>query len=328
MTAPTWRLGQGIEFELPSNPRLMAILNVTPDSFSDGGQFVDPSRALAHALMAVEQGATIIDVGGESTRPGAVSVDAEEQQRRVCPVIRALRGKCDVPISIDTTIAAVAEAALDAGASIVNDTSAGLDDPRMLPLVAARGCGVVLMHRRRTPAQEVRSDRISAGSNDAASHDDVVERVCRALRERMKAAIDAGIAPAQIVLDPGLGFGKTVDENFALLRRLREFEVLGRPLLIGASRKSFIGHAARIERPEDRLAGSLAAAVLAAERGAAILRVHDVGPHREAMAVAAWSGNCDHDHAPGAPIVATKVRATISTPFRDSGELPWPAHPR
>lgn len=328
--APKWSVAPGVVLDLRPMPRLMAIVNVTPDSFSDGGRFLDPARAVEHALRAIAEGASFIDIGGESTRPGAAAVDAAEQRRRVCPIIRALRRESTVPISIDTTLASVAEAALDEGASIVNDTSAGADDPHMLPLIAARGCGVVLMHRRRAPAQEIRSDRISdeargaltgaplgaSAPNVPAPFEDVVERVNRELGARVRAALDAGVAAQQIVIDPGLGFGKSVDENFELLHRLRECEVLGRPLLIGASRKSFIGYASGVERAEDRLAGSLAAAVLAAQGGAAILRVHDVAPHREAIAVISCRG-------------AVTERATILAHFRDSsGENPWQASPR
>lgn len=299
-TTPRWRLAPDCALELTPLPLLMAIINTTPDSFSDGGQFMDPADAVEHGLRAVQEGASILDVGGESTRPGAAAVDAHEQQRRVTPVIAALRRACEVPISVDTTLASVAEAALDAGATIVNDTSAGLDDPRMLPLIAERGCGVVLMHRRKAPAQEIRSDRIRVSAS-APGAGDVVERVARELAARVDAACDAGVMPEQIVVDPGLGFGKSIEENFALLARVLELEARGRPVLIGASRKSFIGHASGVERAENRLAGSLAAGILAAERGAAVLRIHDVGAHREALA----------------------VRATISTHFRESGDSPW-----
>lgn len=322
---------------LPLVPLLMAIVNVTPDSFSTGGRFQEPRAAVEHALAAVAAGAAIIDVGGESTRPGAARVDAEEQVRRVVPVIAALRRESDVPISIDTTRAAVAEAALDAGACIVNDTSAGLDDPRLLRVVAERGCGVVLMHRRHAPPAERWSHEISAGQNDA-----VVVRVRDELAARLRAALDAGVELEQIVLDPGLGFGKSVEENFALLAfdGLAHLAALGRPLLVGASRKSFLGRAAGIEHPDDRLAGSLAAAVMAVVGGASILRVHDVAPHREAMAVVAWTRGCTPSSRPSSPsgpscpscpswrLDRTAARATITTRVPDQGETSWPALPR
>jgi len=282
----------------------MAIINVTPDSFSDGGAFLDPGAAVTHALRAIDEGASMLDIGGESTRPGAAAVSAEEQCRRVVPVIRALREQRaadDALISVDTTNARVASAALDAGADLVNDTSAGADDPAMLPLVASRGCGLVLMHRRRLPAQEVWSDQVAqehrtAGKrtefgrgvvDDAATIEPIgiVERVRRDLESRVRAGIAAGVERDRIALDPGLGFGKSVEENFELLVRSDALSALGHAVVIGASRKSFIGAATGVREPAARLAGSLAAALAAASSGAGVLRVHDVGPHREALAV-------------------------------------------
>jgi len=304
----------------------MAILNVTPDSFSDGGLFVDEATAVEHAIAAIGEGADIIDVGGESTRPGAHAVDADEQIRRTVPVIEAIRRRTgETPISIDTTLGAVAEAALDAGASIVNDTSGGLDDPSLLRVVAQRGCGVVLMHRRQPAASEIASHRISnAGTGDV---DGIVHRVKVALDARRRAACEAGVHEEQIVIDPGLGFGKSVEENFSLLARLNELSDLGRPILVGASRKSFIGVASDVERPEARLAGSLAAAVLAAERGAAILRVHSVAPHRESLGVLRWTLDCSE--VAGTPCTTdapSGERATISPPFPTKESRSWPVH--
>jgi len=320
------------------SPLLMAIVNVTPDSFSTGGRFEEPRRAVEHALAAIAAGAAIIDIGGESTRPGAARVDAAEQIRRVVPVVAALRRETAVPISVDTTLAEVAEAALDAGACIVNDTSAGLDDPRLLHVVAKRGCGVVLMHRRQAPPGERWSHEISA--ERSAAHEgaipardargsalSIVARVRDELGARLRAALDAGVDREQIVLDPGLGFGKSVEENFALLAvdGLAQLASLGRPVLIGASRKSFVGRAGGVDRPDDRLAGSLAAAVMAVVVGATILRVHDVAPHREAMAVVAWTRGC---MTTSWRLDRTAARATISTPVPVQGETPWPAAPR
>ncbi|MBX3354282.1 MAG: dihydropteroate synthase [Phycisphaeraceae bacterium] len=291
-----WSLGAERFLDLrPGAPCLMAIINVTPDSFSDGGLALDPARAIHLAEEAIHEGAAIIDIGGESTRPGAQAVADDEQICRVEPVIRGLRSRSDVIISVDTTQAAVAAAALDAGADIINDTSGGLDDPMLLPLVAARRCGVVLMHRRSAPAQEAWSHELLSDASRGARS--IVERVRQALDGRLRAAREKGIHPEQIVLDPGLGFGKSVDENLELLHRLPEFASLGRPLLIGASRKSFIGAVTGVEKPSERRAGSIAAAVLAALGGAAILRVHEVAPHREAMSLLPGHEKCSRQVA-------------------------------
>lgn len=273
-------------------PVLMAIVNVTPDSFSDGGRFLDPGAAIKAALQAIDEGARIVDIGGESTRPGALPVDAAEQVRRVVPVIRAVRAADHgVIISVDTTRAAVAEAALEAGADLVNDTSAGLDDPALLPLVAARGCGLVLMHRRLPPAQEAWSHELRS---ERAS---IMVRVQRELEARLRAALEAGVHADAIAVDPGLGFGKSVEENFELLARLGGLASLGCPVLVGASRKSFIGAATGVAEPAARISGSIAAALIAAKAGASVLRIHDVAPHREAMAVLRWTSRNDSGDA-------------------------------
>ena len=262
-----WQLPRS---RLPGKRTLvMGIVNATPDSFSDGGAY-DP---VARALQLAEEGADILDIGGESTRPGASPVDPEEERRRTEPVIRELARRARVPISIDTRQAAVAAAALDAGAEIVNDVSGLAHDPAMGR--AAAGAALCLMHMRGTPAD----------MQSRAIYGDVLGEVQQELIEALQRARAAGIGEEKIVLDPGLGFAKTGDHNLTLLRRLRELTQLGRPVLAGASRKSFLG-AATGKRAPDRLLGSVAAAVIAATNGAAIVRVHDVAPTREALAVA------------------------------------------
>jgi dihydropteroate synthase len=258
------------------------VINATPDSFSDGGQFADAEEAAQHALALVEQGAAIIDVGGESTRPGAHRVDAEEQVRRVVPVIARIRMRSNVVISVDTTQAAVAEAALEAGADIVNDVSAGTEDPALLPLVARRGAGLVLMHRLAPPGEDSYSDRYEK----EPSYGDVVRSVGDFLLARAEAAMQAGVAREAIALDPGLGFGKSVAQNFELVARTSEIAALGFPVLVGASRKSFLGSVSGRTDPEQRIIGSVVAAVAAYGGGARLVRAHDVGAHREALLVA------------------------------------------
>lgn len=254
---------------------VMGILNVTPDSFSDGGAFLDPVAAIDQGQALVADGADLIDVGGESTRPGAPPVPADEERRRVEPVIAALAG-AGVTVSVDTSKASVARAALDAGAAYVNDVTAFRGDPEMARLVAERGVTCCLMHMLGDPRT----------MQDDPRYGDVVADVKSFLEERLAAAVAAGVAEERVHLDPGIGFGKTVDHNLELLRRLDELAALGRPLVIGTSRKSFLGHVTGRE-VEDRLAGTIATNVLALERGARIFRVHDVGPVRDALAVAA-----------------------------------------
>lgn len=265
-------------------PWIMGILNVTPDSFSDGGRYVSPDDAVARAEEMVAEGADVIDIGPESTRPGAADVPADVQIARAVPVIRELRARFPrVPLSIDTRLAEVAGAALDAGAEVVNDTSALRDDDGLVALVAERGCAAVLMHRRGTPAT------MQAGGGPA--YEDVVEVISEFLLERARFAESRGVQRSRIVLDPGIGFGKRVEDNVAVLRHVERFASLGYPVLIGASRKRFIG--ALLEEvnevaatdPGARLFGSLACAAWATLGGASILRVHDVGPTREAVSV-------------------------------------------
>jgi len=257
------------------NPRLMGVLNVTPDSFSDGGLYIDPHAAISHGRELAEAGAEILDVGGESTRPGAEPVSAEEELRRVVPVIQGLSG-AESRISIDTSKAAVAAAALDAGAEIVNDVTALRGDAEMGRLCAERGATVVLMHMLGEPRSMQEDPR----------YDDVVTEVKAFLSERLEAAVTAGIAEDRVWLDPGIGFGKTAAHNMELLRRLGELRELRRPLVIGTSRKSFIGKVDGSPAGQ-RLGGTIASSVLAAAEGAAVLRVHDVGEVGQALAVAA-----------------------------------------
>ncbi len=256
----------------------MGVVNVTPDSFSDGGQFLDAERAIAHGAELAAQGAEILDVGGESTRPGAAEVDAVEELRRVVPVVRGLAGSLDpgaVSISIDTSKRAVAEAALDAGATIVNDVTALRADPEIAGLVADRAAGLVLMHMLGDP-RTMQVDPV---------YEDVVTDVRNFLAERAELAIAAGVAKERIWLDPGIGFGKTLEHNLELLRRLGEIAELGMQVVVGASRKSFI---AKIDGSAvgERLGGTIAASVLAAANGADVLRVHDVAEMAQALLVA------------------------------------------
>jgi dihydropteroate synthase len=255
--------------------RLMGVVNVTPDSFSDGGMYLDPRRAIEHGRRLIADGADILDVGGESTRPGAEAVSVDEELRRVVPVVEGLAG-ARVAISVDTSKAAVAAAALDAGAGIVNDVTALRGDPEMAALCAERGATVVLMHMLGQPRT----------MQDNPQYGDVVAEVGDFLAARMAATVAAGVEEERIWLDPGIGFGKTAAHNMELLRRLGELARLGRPLVIGTSRKSFIGHVDG--SPADaRLGGTIASSVLAAAEGAAVLRVHDVAPMRQALTVAA-----------------------------------------
>jgi len=254
-------------------PLVMGVLNVTPDSFSDGGRFIEPAAAVARAKQMAAEGADLIDVGGESTRPGSLPVEPDEQIRRVVPVLRAARASLAdvVTLSIDTTRADVAAAALDAGAHVVNDVSAGRDDPGLLPLAARRECPLILMHMQGTP-QTMQLN---------PTYSDVTAEVKSFLRDRSGAATGAGVDPRNILLDPGIGFGKTVGHNLELLRRLGELTTLGRPLVVGTSRKGFIGKALG-EQPgtadsAPRLFGTAATIAWAVANGAGVVRVHDVG---------------------------------------------------
>ena len=253
----------------------MGVLNVTPDSFSDGGRYAAPEDGVRRALEMADEGASIIDVGGESTRPGAEAVPAPEEWRRIAPVVEAVSRKIDVPISIDTRKFEVAEKAIERGASIVNDVS-GLSDPKMIRLVATTRAGTVVMHMQGDPKTMQRRPR----------YVDVVREVRGFLEDRVKAARDAGVAQASIAVDPGIGFGKTVDQNLALLAGLDVIAGLGHPVVIGVSRKSFISTVTGGDRLEDRLPGSLAAAAVAVTKGANIVRAHDVAATVRAMRMA------------------------------------------
>ncbi|MGZ4138423.1 MAG: dihydropteroate synthase [Actinomycetota bacterium] len=262
-------LADGRVLLLSERAHVMGILNVTPDSFSDGGRYFDVEAALKQGIALADDGADLIDVGGESTRPGADPVETAEEIRRVVPVIEALADAVSVPISIDTMKAEVARAALDAGAAVVNDVSAGRFDPSLLRLVADRGAPVVLMHMLGEPRTMQQNP----------TYRDVVAEVAAFLDARASDARAAGIAPDRIVIDPGFGFGKTPAHNLVLLKELRRFTELGHAVLVGTSRKSFIG--ATLDLPiEQRLEGTAATVALAIANGAAIVRVHDVEPMR------------------------------------------------
>ena len=258
------------------DPVLMGVLNVTPDSFSDGGEFFDLHRAVTQAESLLDEGAQMVDVGGESTRPGSDPVSSEEELRRVMPVVRGiLVARPAAVVSIDTYRASSAEVALDAGARIVNDVTA-LGDPRMAHLVAERDCLVVLMHMLGEPKSMQQNPR----------YEDVVREVRDFLARRAERAARAGVDEGNIVLDPGIGFGKTLEHNLALLNRLDVLVELGFPVLVGSSRKSFLGKLSG-RGPKDRLFGTVATNVLAYERGATFFRVHDVLANKEALTVAA-----------------------------------------
>ena len=253
----------------------MGILNITPDSFADGGWFFDPQTAVERGVALAQQGADIIDIGGESTRPGSRPVSAQEETERVLPVIRRLRRLVSIPLSIDTHKAAVARAALDEGVDLVNDISAFRFDPEMAPLIAREKVPVVLMHIQGTPQT----------MQENPHYENVLEEVKEFLRSRVEYALDAGIEPDRIVIDPGIGFGKNLDHNLILLRRLPELAALGQPVLVGPSRKAFIGKILGVG-PEGRLEGSLAAAVAAVLGGASMVRMHDVREARRGLHIA------------------------------------------
>ena len=255
----------------------MGVVNVTPDSFSDGGEFLDSGAAIAHGRRLAADGADILDVGGESTRPGSEGVGADEETRRVLPVVTALAGPegPGVPVSIDTSKAAVAEAALDAGAEIVNDVTALRADPDLAGLCAERECTVALMHMLGEPRT----------MQDNPVYDDVVDDIKLFLAERIDYATAAGISRERIWVDPGIGFGKTLEHNLELMRRLGEFRELGCPILFGSSRKSFNGKLTGAEADE-RIGGTIASSVIAVANGAEVVRVHDVAEVRQAVTVA------------------------------------------
>jgi dihydropteroate synthase len=260
--------------DLEGRTALMGVLNVTPDSFSDGGRFLDPGKAIAHGLELVAEGADIIDVGGESTRPGAQPVSIADEIERVTPVIRGLRARIATPISIDTYKAEVARRALAEGADIVNDISAMRLDLEMAPLVAAEKVPVIVMHMQGMP----RTMQLNP------CYRDVVREVAEFLEARARAAIEAGVDPTAIVIDPGFGFGKSLEHNLTLLKNLSALTLLGYPVLVGVSRKTFVGKLLDAG-PEGRLEGSLAAACIAVWQGARIVRVHDLRETQRALRV-------------------------------------------
>ena len=269
----TWRCRDRV-FDLSARALVMGVVNVTPDSFSDGGRFFAPGAAIAHARQLLAEGADLLDLGAESTRPGAAPVTTAEQIRRLAPVIEALAADPRACLAVDTANAEVADRALELGARVVNDVTA-LADPAMAAVVARRGAGVVLMHMAGTPATMQQDPH----------YEDVAREVRDRLAARLGAARAAGVPAGQVVLDPGIGFGKTVRHNFELLARLEELESLGRPLLVGVSRKSFLGKA--LDLPVDqRLEGGLAASAVAVFLGARIVRTHDVAVTVRAVRVA------------------------------------------
>lgn len=245
---------------------IMGILNVTPDSFSDGGRYYDQRHALDHAMEMIDEGADIIDVGGESSRPGAREIEAAEELERVLPVIKGIRNIGDIGVSIDTRKSSVARAALDAGATMINDISAGEHDPEMFRLAAERGCAICLMHMKGTP-ETMQKD---------TTYNDVVAEIIDYLARRIGVAEEAGIDPERIIIDPGIGFGKSADDNITILLNIDRMEQLGKQILVGTSRKSFIGKKLGYDLDE-RLEPTLATLSKSYERGARMFRVHDVG---------------------------------------------------
>ena len=258
-----------------ARPNIMGILNVTPDSFSDGGRFLDPASALDQAMAMVKDGADILDIGGESTRPGAVEVGVDEELSRTIPVIEAIRAQSDIPISIDTRKAVVGRAALGAGASLVNDVSAFTFDPELAMAAANAGAPACLMHAQGLPDT----------MQDNPTYGDVVRDVATALVGHVQFAKSKGVASDQIVIDPGIGFGKKLNHNLALLRNLSVLHGLGCPILLGASRKKFIGTLTGADVADDRVMGSVTVALHAVAQGAQIVRVHDVAETRQALSV-------------------------------------------
>ena len=271
MVVASWKL-RTRTLSVGKIPLLMGIINVTPDSFSDGGRFLEPAAALDHGLRLADEGADILDVGGQSTRPGAVAVEAGEELRRVMPVVAALAEQTEAPISIDTDKAAVAREAVAAGAEVINDVTALTGDRRMPPLAAETGCGVCAMHMLGTPRTMQRK----------AVYGDVVEEVCAYLGARRDALVAAGIEQARIALDPGIGFGKTTEHNLALLSSAGRLHALGCPVLVGPSRKRFIGDVLN-DDARDRTAGTVGVALALARQGVQVLRIHDVAAVRAAL---------------------------------------------
>ncbi len=269
-----WTLGKGKELLLHGRPRIMGVLNVTPDSFSDGGRWLDPGNAVAHGLEMEQLGADIIDVGGESTRPGSRPVAPDEEIRRTVPIVAELARKVKIPISIDTRRSEVAEAALDSGAVVINDVSGFTFDERMPDVAARSRAGLVVMHSRGEPRT----------MQENPLYDDTVAEVKKELLERVRPLLDAGVDRSAIVFDPGIGFAKTFEDNLLILAGIEPLGELGYPLLVGCSRKSFLGAICNREAP-DRLIETVATSVIAALSGCRIIRVHDVEENRRALDV-------------------------------------------
>ena len=267
-----WKV-RGQSLDLTHRALLMGIVNVTPDSFSDGGSFLDPLAACKQGLKLVEEGADILDIGGESTRPGSHSVPLEEEIQRVIPVIQRLRQETKALISIDTNKAAVAQAAMDAGADIINDITGLRGDENMPSVVSQSGAGVIIMHMKGTPRT----------MQDAPAYQDIMSEIGDFFRQSVALALSSGIDPMSIALDPGIGFGKTPEHNRQLLAGIGSFAKTGHPILVGASRKSFLGWLAGSSAMDDRFWPGVATTSLCRERGAKIFRVHDVKPHHDAL---------------------------------------------
>jgi dihydropteroate synthase len=265
MTKRVWKIGDKV-VDLSRRGMVMGVLNVTPDSFSDGNEFFDCDKAVERGIEIASEGADIIDVGGESTRPGAEPVPVKEELRRVIPVVEKLRSKIDIPISIDTSKSEVANAALSAGASIINDVTAGRADEQMLPLAAKQNVAIVLTHMQGEPRTMQKNPQ----------YGDVVQEVADSFRQQYSRALECGVDPMRLAFDPGIGFGKTLEHNLSLLKNLDELRVDGRPLMVGVSRKSFLGKLTGSNEMRDRLAPTIALTAILRVRGADIFRVHDV----------------------------------------------------
>ena len=266
-----------------TRPRIMGVLNLTPDSFSDGGAYLEKEKAIDRAFQMEAEGADIIDLGAESTRPGSQPVSAEEEKKRLLPVLENLIPKIKIPVSVDTYKYEVAREVLESGAHIINDITAG-NDTRILKLVGKTGCGLVLMHMQGTPVT----------MQNRPVYQDVIEEISRFLEERVRIALTNGVAEEQIVVDPGIGFGKDTGHNLTILNKIGEFRDLSRPVMVGPSRKKFIGEITGSPVSE-RMAGTIAAVVVAYLAGASIFRVHDVKEVKQALLVAEAIKNCDAD---------------------------------
>jgi dihydropteroate synthase len=272
MTKRVWKIGDKV-VNLSRRGMIVGVLNVTPDSFSDGNEFLDCDKAVERGMQIASEGADVVDIGGESTRPGAQPVPAEEELRRVIPVVEKLRAKIDVPISIDTSKAEVARAAVNAGASIINDVTAGRADEQMLPLAAEQNVAMVLMHMQGEPGTMQKNPQ----------YGDVVQEVADFFRQQYSRALKCGVDPMRLAFDPGIGFGKTLEHNLSLLNNLDCLRVDDRPLMVGVSRKSFLGKLSGSNEMRDRLAPTIALTAILRARGADIFRVHDVKENMAAL---------------------------------------------